>query len=299
MNEQHHPFGIEWARVWGRRGYTSNPVRGCMHRCQWEMPDGKIATCYAKETAEGVARKAYPNGFESLSFHPEELATIKKLKEPSGIFIDSMSDLFGAKVPDEWITKVMDTIRECPQHIFLSLTKNPPRLEGTFDFPENLWVGISAPPTFMFGKRMSREQQIAWFRRGLQFLSDTDAAVKWVSLEPLSFDLSAELVECGKALHWAVIGAASDGRTTHQPDKHDFEMALYAMKGRPVFFKGNISPALAMEVAGGWRAEFPEQTFSTPAPNPMANFDSVKSRSKTVYRMTKGQSDSPDHELTG
>lgn len=257
MNRQWPPLGIEWTRVNGRPGYTANPVRGCMHRCQWEMPDGNIAICYAKEIAERLSTKAYPHGFEHLSFRENELRKIEREQEPSGIFIDSMSDLFGAQVPDEWIEKVLATVRACPQHIFLSLTKNPPRLNTIKDYPENMWVGISAPPTFMFGNRLTFDQQTAWFRRGLQCLSDTSAAIKWVSLEPLSFDLSAEIVECGKALHWAVIGAASNGRKTFQPSEHDFDMALYAMKGREVFFKGNISKELANKVAGGWRAEFP------------------------------------------
>lgn len=266
MNLQKPPNGIEWTRIVrdtvsqiALPGYTANPVRGCKHGCEWRMPDGEIAKCYAGEVARGVARSAYPNGFEALQWHPEELAEIAKHKEPCGIFIDSMSDLFGSKVPSEWIEAVLETIANCHQHTFLSLTKNPPNLKG-LDFPENLWVGISAPPTFMFGNELNHQQQSAWFMRGLQFLCDTNAAVKWVSLEPLSFDLSAELVEFGKSLNWAVIGAASNGRTTFQPDPHDFEMALYAMKGRPVFFKGNLSRALADQVAGGWRAEFPNQT---------------------------------------
>lgn len=256
MNLQKPPNGIEWTRVNGRPGYTANPIRGCMHRCQWEMPDGKIATCYAKEVAEGIAKNAYPNGFESLSFHEAELQAIAKTKEPSGIFIDSMSDLFGAQVRDYWISEVLDCIEANPRHIFLSLTKNPPRLKG-FDFPENLWVGISAPPSFMFGNRLTEDQQFAWLERGLGCLADANCGTRWISIEPLSFDLAPHLVQFGKSLDWAVIGAASNGRKTHQPDKEHFRMALYAMGGRPVFFKGNLSKALADEVAGGWRADFP------------------------------------------
>jgi protein gp37 len=263
MNEQKPPKAIEWTRVWGRRGFTANPVRGCHHRCQWRMEDGNVATCYAKEIALGIAKGSYPNGFEHLTFHPEELQAIEKLKEPAGIFCDSMSDLFGSKVPTDWIEQTLACIRRCPQHIFLSLTKNPPALQG-IDFPENLWVGISAPPTFMFGKELTLDQQYDWLERGLTILGETNAAVKWISIEPLSFDVSPHIVEFGKALNWAVIGAASNGRQTFQPDEHHFEMALYAMKGRPVFFKGNISHALADKVAGGWRAEFPEHSIIFP-----------------------------------
>ena len=62
--------GIEWTAtfihertnvIWGR---TWNPVAGCQHACRWNMPDGKIAECYAETTAEGVAAPSYPHGFE-------------------------------------------------------------------------------------------------------------------------------------------------------------------------------------------------------------------------------------------
>src|SRR5690349_11553761 len=51
--------GIEWCDE------TRNATGGCIHGCQWQMPDGTVATCYAKDVAEnGVAKKAYPHGFE-------------------------------------------------------------------------------------------------------------------------------------------------------------------------------------------------------------------------------------------
>src|SRR4051812_26954397 len=108
MNLQKPPFGIEWTRVQLKNGdvlpgYTANPVRGCKHQCRWRMPDGNIAICYAEETAEGIAKRAYPKGFSELQWHPEALTEIEKHTESCGIFIDSMSDLFGAQVPDEWI----------------------------------------------------------------------------------------------------------------------------------------------------------------------------------------------------
>lgn len=268
MNKQGNKLnpsgGIEWTHVFGPgTGYTANPVRGCLHGCKWLMPDGNWAGCYAKDIAERFP-KAYPNGFEHLSFHPEELDKIHKVKEPCGIFIDSMSDLFGTQVQEEWILAVLRCIGECPQHIFISLTKNPPRLKQFKRYPDNLWLGISAPPTSMFGKELTQDQQFDWLERGLKILDGLDASVTWISIEPLSFDLSAHLVQFGKRLKWAVIGAASNGSKTFQPDQEDLTMAIYAMKGRPVFFKGNLSKELANKVAGGWRAEFPEVPYAEP-----------------------------------
>ncbi|KKM03822.1 hypothetical protein LCGC14_1770600, partial [marine sediment metagenome] len=158
MNKQKKDAGIEWTHVPGYGGYTSNPIQGCTHKCEWIMPDKTHAICYAKRIAESVAKSAYPNGFESLQFNPDELDAIRRAKKPAAIFIDSMSDLVGEGVPTEWIEAVIETMRDCPQHIFQILTKNAPRLLQ-FEWPSNAWVGISSPPDFMFGKRLYPDQQ--------------------------------------------------------------------------------------------------------------------------------------------
>jgi protein gp37 len=72
--------GIEWTDA------TWNVIRGCPQKCKWVMPNGKIAKCYAETCAEGVASRAYPNGFEFHYWHPERLEEPLKEKEPLKIF---------------------------------------------------------------------------------------------------------------------------------------------------------------------------------------------------------------------
>jgi Bacteriophage protein gp37 len=250
--------GIEWAHWFGPgTGWTANPVRGCKHECQWRMPDGRIAICYAKRVAHGVAAEHFPRGFTELSFHPSELDAIEAKTDPCGIFLDSMSDLFGSGVAHDWIERTLMTVRKCPQHVFFTLTKNAPRLLMFGDWPANLLVGVSAPPTYMFGKLMTLDKQLNWFDVALGYLHQCGAPNRWVSLEPLSFDLSKVLANNRKAFHWAVIGAASNGSEKHQPAVADMKAALAALAGLPVFYKGNIAPRLSVE-CGGWRAEFPK-----------------------------------------
>lgn len=114
--------GIEWT------DYTWNPVAGCKFGCAWEMPDGQRAQCYAKSVAEGLARAAYPGGFEKVYWRPNILDQPLRLNEPSKIFLDSMSDLMGAWVSDERIRAVFDVCRRAYWHDFQLLTKNPARL---------------------------------------------------------------------------------------------------------------------------------------------------------------------------
>ncbi len=259
MNEQRAPGGIGWTRPWGRPGYTANPIRGCLHGCEWRMPDGTIARCYAGDLARGLAKAAYPHGFEHLSFHPEELGEISKRKTPSGIFIDSMSDMYGQKVPAGWISEVATTIHENPQHEIFSLTKNFFRLKEFSPMPANQWVGISSPPTFMFGKELSLDRQRTWFKKAMENLMNCECHIRWVSFEPLSIELS-DIICSFPPLDWAVIGAASNGPRTFQPDREALAKMLAVLKC-PIYFKENLDRKLAFEVAGSWRQEFPSESL--------------------------------------
>ncbi len=235
--------GIEWC------DYTWNPVRGCQHGCRWTMPDGSIAECYAETIAERVAQKAYPQGFEYHYWNPSALQHPLKLQKPSRIFLDSMSDLMGYWVPDEQVAMVLDICRQAEWHTFQLLTKNAPRLLQ-FDFPSNVWVGVSAPPSFMFGRRLSLQQQSRMIERQLDVLRQLSVPIRWMSIEPLSFDIAPLLADSD--LEWAVIGAATDGRKEFQPESEWIEHVLHVLDAQDtkVFFKGNLkwSP---------WREEFP------------------------------------------
>jgi protein gp37 len=260
MNEQRPPDGIEWTRLPRpdgsfSRGYTWNPVSGCLHGCAWIMPDGSTAACYAKGVAEGVARSAYPGGFEVPTFHPERLPEPLRVKAPAGIFLDSMSDLGGHWVPEEQALQVLDVCRQARQHTFFLLTKNAPRLTR-FTYPPNVWVGASSPPDVMFGQPLARSQQRRMLDRMLRTLADVAVPVRWMSFEPLSWDCADIVAQYPGVLQWAVIGAASAGRQHYPPEAATLQHLLDVLdaQGVPVFFKGNLrSLPLA---AQAWRAHF-------------------------------------------
>lgn len=247
MNKQHKASGgrgIEWT------DYTWNPVRGCQHGCRWQMPDGTIAECYAETIAERVAQHAYANGFEHHYWNPHVLDEPLKLRTPAKIFLDSMSDLMGHWVPVDEIEQVLAVCREAHWHQFQLLTKNAPRL-WEFDFPPNVWIGVSAPPSIMFGKPLSHAQQQRMVQRQLDVLRDVDVPVKWMSIEPLSFDIAPLLED--SPLQWAVIGAATNGPKTYQPEREWVENVIEVLhsQGIKIFFKGNLKWT-------PWIEEFPE-----------------------------------------
>jgi protein gp37 len=247
MNKQLRPSGargIEWT------DYTWNPVQGCKHGCRWTMPDGSVAECYAETIANRVAQKAYRHGFEHHYWNPHKLREPLKVRESARIFIDSMSDLMGHWVPTDEIKQVLNTCGEASWHTFQLLTKNAPRLLE-FDFPPNVWVGVSAPPSQMFGKALSFTQQQRMVTRQLEVLGQLTVPIRWMSIEPLSFDIAPLLEE--SPLEWAVIGAATNGNRTYQPQTEwvDNLLAVLDKQHTAVFFKGNLERP-------DWRECFPE-----------------------------------------
>ena len=239
--------GIQWT------DYTWNPIGGCKHACRWVMPDGTIAICYSETTSITFPR-TYAEGFEHHYWRPHMLQDPVNHLEPARIFLDSMSDLMGAWVPEVQIKQVLDVCRNAPWHDFQLLTKNPGRLTK-FDFPENLWVGVSSPPDFMKGNRLSIGQQEQMLAKSLRVLADIEVPVRWMSIEPLSWKVS-KIISDHAPLSWAVIGAATNGRKVYQPlSQHVADLLeVFDKQHVPVFFKGNLwgNPA-----AEPWREYFP------------------------------------------
>ena len=111
------------------------------------------------------------------------------------IFVNSMSDLFHENVPLAFIRRVFEAIKATPQHTYQILTKRAERLEELspdLDWPDNVWMGVSAESTDYT------------FR--IDHLRRTAAAVKFLSLEPLLGPLD-DLSLTG--IDWVIAGGES------------------------------------------------------------------------------------------
>lgn len=276
MNKQNPPKGIEWTRV--KRlvngnlitlpGYTWNPTGGCLHGCTWKMPDGSVTQCYAKTVAESLAVVAYANGFEHHYWRPSALKEPLRVKEPAGIFVGSMADLFGHWVPKEQILQVIDIMRQAHWHTFQTLSKYAVRLPEFNPFPSNVWVGVSLPA----GHQMKAAGGAKALKAYLGHMEKVEASIRFMSIEPLWFDVAPIFEEWvsekGKLpFEWVIIGAASDGRKIFQPETAWVRRLLEIMdqQGIPVFFKGNL-------VWTEGRSEFPLQNAIEVHPSPALAF---------------------------
>lgn len=255
MNKQYKSpdqRGIEWT------DFTLNAVGGCDHECVWELEDGSTTICYAKAVANKMRSPSFfEHGFNHHYWHEDRLKEPEKVKEPARIFIDSMSDLMGIHVPTEHVQKVLDMCERNARHTFQLLTKNAPRLKQ-FHFPDNVWVGVSMPPTSMYGKVMTPDQQRRMFKTGLDVLDAIRAKVKWMSFEPLSWDVAEVMRTYSHVpLQWAVIGAATNGRRVYQPNPEHVKALIDVLDAQKVavFFKGNLKGNTGYTQ---WREEFPQ-----------------------------------------
>lgn len=177
--------GIIWTEA------TWNPMSGCQKISQG------CKFCYAYTLAETKrGTPAFPNGFD-LTIRPHKLKEPFKLKNPTLIFANSMSDLFWDKVPDEYRHQIIDVIEQTPQHEYQVLTKRPDvmlEFSKKRKLPPNFWAGTTI------------EDQAAMFR--LDILKQIQAEIRFVSFEPLigHIEIRSEQLH---GIQWAITGGES------------------------------------------------------------------------------------------
>jgi len=176
---------IEWTEN------TWNPITGCT-----KISEG-CENCYACRMASRLQKMGnvkYENGFR-LTLHEDCLREPYSWRKPARIFVNSMSDLFHADVPLEYIQKVFAVMNGNPQHIFQVLTKRADRLgeiASCVKWSDNIWLGV----TVESDRHKNR----------MDVLRAIPARIKFISFEPLLNDIG-EINFSG--IDWAIIGGES------------------------------------------------------------------------------------------
>ena len=181
---------IEWTDA------TWNPVRGCS-----KVSPG-CANCYAETFAErfrGVPGHPYEYGFD-LRLIPDKLTEPIRWRTPKMIFVNSMSDLFQEKVPDEYIISVVRVMQLANWHTYQVLTKRSERMQDMLEtklkfaaFLPHIWWGVSVENR----------------KHGLQridHLQASHAKVRFLSIEPLLEDLGQFNLT---GINWVIVGGES------------------------------------------------------------------------------------------
>lgn len=234
---------IEWTDA------TWNPVRGCT-----KISPG-CKHCYAETFAErfrGVPGHAYEEGFD-LRLVPGKLLQPLYWRKPKMIFVNSMSDLFHEKVPEEYISAVIKVMKLANWHTYQVLTKRSKRMRdvikklGGATSSRHIWWGVSVEDR-KYG--LPRIEHLRESRVGARFLS----------IEPLLEKLGPVNLE---GIDWVIVGGES-GRGA-RPMCEEWVLSLRNQcqdAGVPFFFKqwGGVRKSLNGRVLEGKTYdEFPSQ----------------------------------------
>ncbi|MBM0275351.1 DUF5131 family protein [Micromonospora tarensis] len=267
---------IEWTEE------TWNPTTGCDR-----ISDG-CDNCYAltlakrlkgmgsaKYQTDGDPRTSGP-GF-GIATHADALTIPLSWRKPRTVFVNSMSDLFHARVPATFVARVFAVMAATPQHTYQVLTKRPERMlrlvgeeidggvalmeaaeaagfesvstalyEAPWPLP-NVWLGTSIESDDRTGRACA--------------LRSTNAAVRFISAEPLlgplpSLDLTG--------IAWLIAGGESGpgARPMDPAWVRDLRDRCQA-SGTAFFFKqwgGRTPKANGRELDGRTWDEYPTRT---------------------------------------
>ena len=199
---------------------TWNPPTGCT-----KISSGCV-NCYAEKMAhrlKAMGAEKYSNGFK-VTLHEDCLSEPFNWKKPKVIFVNSMSDLFHEKIPTEFIEKVFNVMNENPQHIFQVLTKRAERLNilnSQLSWTSNIWMGVTV-------ENIESKNRI-------DLLRNTNAAIKFLSCEPLISDLKTIDL---KGINWVIVGGESGPKA--RPMHEDWVLNIFQQckdSDIPFFFK--------------------------------------------------------------
>lgn len=227
---------IEWTTV------TWNPTTGC------DRVSPGCDNCYALTMAKRLKAMGQPKyqrdgdprtsgpGF-GLTVHPDVLEQPLRWRKPRRVFVDSMSDLFHSKVPDEFVATVFAVMALTPQHTYQILTKRPARMRALLS--DAAW-GRSIIDADVGGDRMDTRERLngmpwplpnVWLGTSVEDqpradqrippLLDTPAAVRFLSCEPLLGPVDLQMVDWDgttaltvlehppNSIDWVIVGGES------------------------------------------------------------------------------------------
>jgi protein gp37 len=233
--------GIEWTDA------TWNPVTGCT----------KISSgcdhCYAERFSErfrGTRGHPFEKGFD-LTLRPERLDQPLRWRLPRMIFVNSMSDLFHKEIPNEFISRVFDTMEAASWHTFQVLTKRSSLMR---DFLRKRYLGRRTPFHIWFGVSVEDGTKTSRIRH----LRDTPAGIRFLSIEPLigpveTLDLTG--------IDWVIVGGESGPGARPMKKEWAVHIRNLCVEARvPFFFKqwGGRTPKTGGRLLEGeeW-SEFP------------------------------------------
>ena len=153
---------------WPELAYSWNPIVGCTNNCSMVTTG---YDCYARRLNERF--KFIPN-WDQPVFYPERLREPGRFKKPFTIFVGSMCDIFSKGTGATWVKQIIQSVRDCPQHTFMFLSKLP-QFYALYDWPGNCWLGTTV-------ESKDKTKRLLWIT--------SEKNKSFVSIEPILSDFA-------------------------------------------------------------------------------------------------------------
>jgi len=165
--------------------YTWNPITGCS-----AVSEGCM-NCYAA----AMTKRFNADEWGHPHFHPNRLDQPSHVKKPGKVFVCSMSDFFHPEVKKDWQLAITHAMAMVPWHTYLFLTKRAREMSEFFtgEPPRNWWIGVTAENQARYEERMP-------------YLKKVDAAVRFVSIEPLLGPIDLGINRIVADPEWVIVG---------------------------------------------------------------------------------------------
>lgn len=188
---------IEWTEAtWNPTTGCDRVSAGCDHCYALALAKRLKAMGNPKYQRDGDPRTSGP-GF-GITTHPDVLRVPYTWKRPRLVFVNSMSDLFHARVPLEFLRQVFQVMEETPQHTYQILTKRArrlARLSSQLSWPRNVWLGVSVESPDHYDR--------------INDLVTVPAAIRFLSCEPLLAALPDIPLD---GIDWVIAGGESGAK---------------------------------------------------------------------------------------
>ena len=222
---------------------TWNPVWGCRNHCEYCYAR-RIAKRFAGVIAEKEIDEIYGGSIDSnslIAFYDEKKEDIKNFKptflhsqfnkkfpkKPQRIFVGSMSEIY--YWDEVWVEKVIEKIKQYPQHTFQFLTKYPEEVYANWVWPKNCWLGIT----------VTKETDM--YKTDWHYLYGNNNY--FISFEPLLEEINLHFLN-PKIIDWVIIGAETGNRKEKVIPNLDWvlEIVRYCEHHKiPVYIKDNLT----------------------------------------------------------
>lgn len=162
------------------------------------------------------------------------------------IFVNSMSDVFHADVPEAYTRKIFEVMLQASWHTYQILTKRPSRARRFWERNKDLFGGGPIPRHIWIGTSVENQEVV--YR--VDLLRRIPAVLRFASCEPLIGPVEFDLT----GIHWVIVGGESG--PGHRPVRREWVLALRdrcRKEGVPFFFKqwGGRTPKAGGRVLDG------------------------------------------------